>query len=134
MTVATASSEPTKPPDQARPAVADRIVTAPVMMKNFSTRRHFGVFSSNWPNRMLPTANRLAIAETSIHKFMTSFLGHDSLPQEITVQDRNQDPDPPGQRLHPPRADERSHLVAVAREHHPREDPETEPHAPDPPT
>src|SRR6476661_9763851 len=122
ITATRTSSPPTSNADQARPAVAEIVVTAVTMTKNFRTRRHFGVRSSKCPNRMLPRANSVAIAATSIHRFMAGVLGSESLPQKIGVQYRNHDRDRPGHRLDPERARKRSHLVFVAREHHQRED------------
>src|SRR5262245_60826449 len=121
ITATIANKALTKPIDQARPAVAEISVTRPVMMKSFRTRRHFGVFSSKWPNRMLPTANIVVMAAMSIQRFMIGpRSAGESLPQKIGVQHRDDHRDRPRERLHPPRADERSHLVPVAREHHQR--------------
>src|SRR3954447_23151037 len=121
MTTTTASSVPTSAADHARPAVAEIAVTAVIITKNLRTRRHLGVRSSKCPNRMLPSANTVAITATSIHRFMTGVLGSKSLPQKVGVQHRNDHRDRPGHCLHPERTRERSHLVFVAREHHQRE-------------
>src|SRR5436853_3640634 len=112
----TEKSTAIRPADHARPAVADMSVIAPVIRKNFRTRRHFGVRSSKWPNRMLPTANSEAITATSIQRFMAWLLAGESLPQKIGVQHRDAHRDRPCQQLHPQRARERPHLVAIAGE------------------
>jgi hypothetical protein len=70
MTSTTQKSALTSAIDQPRPAVDEIRAINPVNRKNFSTRRHFGVRSSKCPNRMLPIANRLAMAATSIQTFM----------------------------------------------------------------
>src|SRR5215510_10336548 len=117
---------PTRPIDQVRPAVAEISVIPPVSTKNLSTRRHFGTFSSKWPKRMLPSAKIVAITATSIHRFMIGDLASESLPQKVRVQGGDDDGHRPRERLHPPRAHERAHLVPVAGEHHEREDREGE--------
>src|SRR3954454_2693147 len=110
-TATTRSSVPTSESDHARPAVAEIAVTAPTTRTNLSTRRHFGVFSSKCPNRMLPRANNIAITATSIHRFIAGVLGRESLPQKVGVEHRNHHRDRPRHGLHPPGAGKRSHLM-----------------------
>src|ERR1051326_1335384 len=116
------NSVPTSATDHPRPAVEETIVMRPVITTNLRTRRHFGVRSSKWPKRMLPTVKSEAITATSIHRFTASLLADESLPQKVGVEQRDDHRHRPRERLHPQRGREGAHLVAIAGEHHERED------------